>query len=598
MNYWPLILLLVCLVEFIFDLSSPPISSGGIFLPIAILLGIGVYTITKKRKAILPQRREINKKLLIATNLVFLVLLLLANIELKASLYERTYTFFFILALSCGVVAVEIILLNGEKTFIYLNLLKSCIIGFNIRISARILSALPIKSDIWFHENLVISKIVETGFFPDVVYKNWPLMHLQMAISRLISNISINYSHFLFVFTTTILSILVLFLIVKKYFDTKKALVASLVMSFLSYSILEMQSPIPSSFGILIFLLSVYSLFNSKDDLRFLVICSICLVALILVHALVPFVLMTILLASITFDKISGFLTRRVLFGFAVIGLFFSISLVSYWMYATSGWYEGLFYTLKTALSSSKSIYEWAPQPESLLSIFGSIYEPLFLFLGTIAICFWGDDEIKEWNFKRFVIISFLLTALIFNLTNIGSESILPDLLNQSKMILPERWHPYFDIFAAIAFSAVFIKLLSRRPVALFLVLFLFSFMEMMFIASELAWIGRDSTSLTIFRDSDYMQMGIFQEKIEKETVFEMKYSYFLEEEPFIPLSNLDQIHNSPIILSVSVEKEGITMLRGEDPTTGYTGIRIPITLGEFSNRDIVFTNGEVLLFY
>jgi hypothetical protein len=380
-----------------------------------------------------------------------------------------------------GLVALQVLFVDSKsRKQIALIIFQIFIINLSLVWSPQIIFPNLIGVDPWSHQ-MITTKILNSGFIPQgYSYSNLPLMHLEVASTSLITQMDYKFAAaFSISLSQTICCILFVFILGKYFFNTKIALLASLLLAIGNYFISMGIIAIPNTFGAIFILIILYLIFKLRMK-NFFVGTSLILlfmITLILTHTVssmcLAIILIVILLASFFYNKLYHVHSDiSELFNLAA---FFSIAMFSWWIFAT-----GHIRTFGDILRSGFSPEFFIHAPKEIIGYIATMpfIEQLlnqlgiFLFFSfSIIGCFYLISK-KYGNISSFNIAVAGITPLV-----VGFFSLII-----GTYVLPERWWYFSQILLAISVSISFILLLNSiknkyaRPLCLFVLVLFLSF--------------------------------------------------------------------------------------------------------------------------
>lgn len=255
------------------------------------------------------------KSLFFIGGISFFLSISLLIIFTQQIVYCRPPIYFLICIIASVSILIQIFCANFNK---YSSLvILSEIIIIAIVINATLYYEFPglLGQDPWWHtqwtiETLSTGHITEGNYIINS-YHNFPQFHLLNGISSIVSSLTIRNSTFFSVglIGSIIIPTLFMFLIAKRFFGIRAALLSSLIFSLSAQLTLRGTSIIPMTLGVSFFLIICYLIFNTntKGTVRtsFLLLFSF---SLILTHTIAAFImflsLLTILISSKANKKI------------------------------------------------------------------------------------------------------------------------------------------------------------------------------------------------------------------------------------------------------------------------------------------------------
>jgi len=277
-----------------------------LFLSATIVLTV-YHIISKKRltKNIAPTIEtkynliSDNRKCRLILNIIFyigvvVVLILIQTTDVRPVVY-------YILLSVLAVILVVLSLIPQNKHIIYGNILKIFVYSF-------IVTFAPFKyyfwsgNDTWAHAG-INEALAYTGTISTFMGKEmeFPLQHVAVSISELISGVDVRFGTLIAVTIPLILVSIVLYSIVRKYVGEQYGLIAFLLCNIYPYLITWRVMGQTTSYGVLVFfpLMLLYFLVihtNKKGNFRFLGLYLLLILILCMSHLFSSFTLLFIIL--------------------------------------------------------------------------------------------------------------------------------------------------------------------------------------------------------------------------------------------------------------------------------------------------------------
>lgn len=420
-----------------------------------------------------------SKNTFLITSIIFYSLLICSMLIINQEIYSRPLSFIIIISLLAGIIASQIILTNN-KTNYHLILLEIIILGIIIRASVFFQFADMVGGDPNAHFR-ALSLILKTGYITSqnlIAYYNFPIMFYFLVNVVKFTGLTIKSAMFV-VGICELLSFLFIFLIVKRIFNFKIALLSFLLLAMSTYTIQLGFLIIPQSFGIAIFSISIYLFFiqNELDRYKGAVYTVFILLFLslnILSHTINAFATLITLLSIFLLDlfklRISKFLKIdsqiMTTINWTLIGFFF-IFLLYYWMFS-SGMMGVIGESIKWGLSSS----EQAPSVSTIAESFTTtVFKQLPIYLTAFLAIIGTLYSFNIKSFKTITLYGWLVIFFVFISVFLSLNSFLP-----------ARWFVYAQICLIVPVTLTIFKLsqISRKKVlSIFLVIFILSFVSL-----------------------------------------------------------------------------------------------------------------------
>jgi hypothetical protein len=409
-------------------------------------------------------------------NVAFFILFILSVLSLKSEIYSRPIAYFIFISLLSVIVALQIISLDN-KSHIWIVLLNIFLLSLNIRWGIYYLFPGLHGVDPWYHYAL-IRDILQFGYLPLAeVYSNWPIMHLVAVISKLLLDWEIKDSLFI-ISIIEIISLIFIFLLTRNIFDTKIALMATLILSISDHNILWGVDLTPMTLGYVFFVIILYLIIvstnvNQQNLAKIYLLILIFMSVNILTHVISNFAIIVMLLSILILDIMRSFIynirNKYVISGKPVFpgrkiwqkkvityNLFIYLVVITfeYWMYALrttdnrGSFFESSLRAVINAIDIANvghvelvtrvsDLSQWTTI-ENHLGYLIMLFFAIFGMLLTIRFGFYIDSR-KD----LLIIASAFFMLLLYGSALIGSNAILP-----------QRW--FLFLYSLISIMAAF----------------------------------------------------------------------------------------------------------------------------------------------
>ena len=307
--------IVMCLMGAVIVAISYGKASSTVEMGMALLVASAIYLLFRKKMAdssspSLPS----STSLTLVLNIIFISAFGASVFVTQSSLY-RPPLYFLLISISAAVVAAEI-LSSESKAQTWLLLLKILLISLSLR--AGLFYELPgfTGADAWLHVAIIetwidgghISHAVPTLASGWTGYAAFPVMHLAVVETRIITSLNPKDSLFLSVGIFNIVSSLFIFLIGQRLIDRRGGLLATLFISLTAYHIVWGAILIPNSLGIWIFAMMLFLVFKSTSNVTHSLLFVVTSVTLVLTHTISAFIasiaLVLILIANEVYKKL------------------------------------------------------------------------------------------------------------------------------------------------------------------------------------------------------------------------------------------------------------------------------------------------------
>ena len=244
----------------------------------AYLLMIGIiFTFTSivyllfRKKLVYPTELNIqpNRHLTLVLNIIFVLLFTCSIYVLHTNIF-RPPIYFILISLCSAILAVEVLLYNQLKKYhLYILLFEICLVAVNLRAGIYLNYGGMIGVDPWglrlFVADIINNGAVESKFGQ---YSIFVIMQIYSAIASLICGVSSKIGMFVAVTLPTIFCSILIFLIARKLFDEKIGLIAMLIYGFCDFSIAYSIQICAWSFGIPLYIVTLYLLIVDKKAIN------------------------------------------------------------------------------------------------------------------------------------------------------------------------------------------------------------------------------------------------------------------------------------------------------------------------------------------
>lgn len=393
---------------------------------------------------------DLKKQTALLLNIIFVVFFAASILLLWLNLYHRPPLYFLLISAMSAIIAIEILHFNRE-TKVSPILLKIILLSLNIRAGIFYEFNDLIGSDIFQHAKM-IRQILSIGFVtPESMdfskYASFPIFHLIIASTSLITSLTVKNSLFFTVVFFSIISTILIYLIGKSVVGVKFGLFAMLLANISDMFIVRgVTSITPGSIVFCWFLIILYLLFKDLNNMvKNSAIKVFLIIVLILTHQLSTFASF-ISLVGISIGKrfyeylyAHGKHIQSILITTSTL-LLFGVALQSYWMYAYVNIEAGITFfdfavrPIVLALESgdfvsspSSSVYAtYYAQHSTLSNILFHLGYLILLFFAVIGALIWLSP--KEIDSKKFVVIIAPISLYLFiygiPLTGIGNAQL------------------------------------------------------------------------------------------------------------------------------------------------------------------------------
>lgn len=479
-----------------------------------LIFGSVLFLLTKNQKiSSLPISR--NQKVWLISSCIFFAFYCLSWWILF--LENRSFLFFLIVALSVSTVGLSIIASTGRYQAIF-EIVKIFLVSLNLKYSIYIFSGGFPGVDSWTHARMN-DLLSQSGTLATLIGKEefFPLMHIHVAVTQLITETSIKVAtNFSVILPFIVLSIFV-FLIARHLFDDKVGLVALLILNITDYHIYWGANPQTTTFGFSLYCVIIFLLFKQiweKNNI-WLILTVTLFAILIQTHAVSSFILL-ITLFGYTVGLWTMNLGKGVLIHNKIVYtlLFYSVAIISYWGYFVQyvedrSIFEQVVGNLMMHIQESFNPIEGASETGKYLVLNSPPFIEMYLdkiviiiiLSLTIAACIW-------WLSRRLFSPTTVVVSIITVLAFVTFVFPFVGLRN----IIPGRWFVFMYFFTSIAIGFYLIRICSlNKNKHIFLLTIVFVLFALSFgsITNSIAnsdaplWL-REDTITTVYTPTEF----------------------------------------------------------------------------------------------
>lgn len=260
----------------------------------------------------------------------------------KPNVYERPLSFFILISIMSGIIALEIFFSKDSKSEINLLLLQIIIVGLIIVFSESALFPSVIGVDPfghqWFTQEIIEGAHISNNFD----YSHLPIFHLIAACCSLISGEDYKYSTMIFISTIIVIcNILLIYLLGSFVLNSYKiGLLGSLLIATANLLIYMAFCTTPNSLGFVFVIYIIYLLIKlkAKSPIIITLLILLFIITSILTHTIVSLALALILLGifiSFNFYNVIAESKDKPYFSIGLI-LFSTIFMLAWWTFASN----------------------------------------------------------------------------------------------------------------------------------------------------------------------------------------------------------------------------------------------------------------------
>jgi hypothetical protein len=446
-------------------------------------------------------------------HIFFFVLIIVTSVLWYNQLYSRPLMYFILISLLSGLIAIEIIFLTKDSPVRPI-LFKIFYLALVVRMGIFYNFPSIMGYDAYTHTHIA-NVISTTGFVPpfeiSYQYVNYPILHILIAITKIMSFIAIKDALFFSIGLVSIICTLFIFIFIKQVAGPRIGLLSVLIISLTTQIIVTGITNITAGSLVLCYFLVLLSLFMHRErHISALILCQFVMFAMIITHQLTTFVVLLIfgLFAFSIFLFDHMYRINRQYFKFYLFLAIFGISMILYWIY--------------TPLYNNESFFKvtFGPFVDVLLSggqygsdtlIVGQLYdrqfiETVLLQTSYLILPLFAIGGIFFWISRKEAIkfsIAFTAAALFFLVYAIPFLGI--------RNLLTDRWMPFLVIFLGILGAAFIISSIdsinsnTTKLVTIFAIVAIFSFLMIVVpsINKDNPFVAKDTTIRNQFTNKE-----------------------------------------------------------------------------------------------
>ncbi len=447
----------------------------------ALTLASSLYLAMKNQETVLSE--SIAKPAKILLEIIFFVLFSASLLTLHAS-EGRPLLYFVLIALSAGFLALSIAFLKGKGEAV-IQIVKILMVSFNLKYSL-FLGYYGVGSDYWVHltDN---NNLSQYGFIEILSGKApfYPLMHIQVAITDIITDTPIKDATNLAIIVPLVISTICIFLVARDVINAKVGLFAMLIVNITDFHTYWGAAPQTTTYGICLYYFLIFFIFRGAttnlNKKTWLALTLLFIPVLILAHAVSSFIALISILGLIIGSCICRICydNRAVVLPPILVLLLYGVVLLQHWLVALYQMREETFFD---AITSTLITYitehaDFLNRPEAI-SGYVAMLPPLFermadtaglallMFLSAIGCLFWLSKNYRSAFTFPMIVCTIVLLFITFGFPLFGIRNIIPS-----------RWFAFMYFFLSIMAAFALLTILSKTPekrlrlVACFLIL-------------------------------------------------------------------------------------------------------------------------------
>jgi hypothetical protein len=550
--------------------------------------------------------------------ILFCVLIIIASVLWYNQIYSRPFIYFLVVSFLAGLLSVEILLFTKEDN-VWPVLIKIFFMTFVMRMGIYYNFPSIMGVDAYFHTNMA-NIIATTGIVPPFEisekYIHYPILHILIAITKIVSFISIKDAVFFSIGIMSIVCTLFLFIFVNRYAGPRVGLLSTLIFCITTQIIVTGITNItPGSLVLCYFLMLLCLLIDHNRHPYTLLLCLIIMFTIVITHQLSSFVAFVSLclfaFCLLIFEQVFGGQNKKITFKLFLA--LFGITMIFYWIYTplyqNVSFFEGVLAPFIDFLTSGGTYGNdflitghnyYRPYFETLMLQISYLILPFF---GIAGIFFWVSRK-HDIKFS-IAITSGTLFFIIYAFPLLGSRNLLTD-----------RWMPFLFIFLGIVAAAFIlssvelIKSNSAKFVTIFVILTLVTFF--MIVPPEInkdnPLVAKNQTVRNQFKNNEIDAAGtlslIHGKRIITDSSYQSQFIFpgsdnlvsgFLYENQLLEYSKRP---GSIIVLRKSTLIEPVSLRASELYADVYDDHLSKTTFEFFEtakNRNLIYTNGNII---
>jgi len=355
------LILTLCLALFIRGYTEVGIST---FLACATYLAI--------RKRLFPlgitslQDLYAKRSTYLILNLLFFILFFYSviSIILREDAYSRPLGYFISTALMATILALEILFLPKGKAYTSFILVKIMLIALSLRWIPQLIFPGLIGVDPWAHQ-MFTGKLMEAGSIPGgYPYSELPIMHLIIAATSFITDMSYKYSTMLSISLFHVIGLIYVFLLGRFIFNSKVGLLSALLLGIAGYWINLGMGIHPTTLALVLVAPIIYVILKAGESRPGRISISLTFLSFIFMSVLIMTHTLTALsMAVLLFSFWLGYKAYKRLYDrqFDIpvtlyLAILFTVAMFTWWMYVS-----GSISVLAEVLKSGLWVERWAP---------------------------------------------------------------------------------------------------------------------------------------------------------------------------------------------------------------------------------------------
>lgn len=410
-----------------------------------------------RRKLLSPSvEHKASHRFTLLVTIVFWLVFAGSIFSLNTGILHRPLVYFILTAVAASTIAIQILYCRRE---ISENLILFEILAISLSVTASAYFVFPTLpgSDPWGHLNY-IEDFVNLGHIEsthgDIYYLNYPIMHLEVVSTKLITSVDYKTAMFLGAGVPLVLSIVFVFLIARTLADSRVGLLAALLVGLSDFHLQWSIQIIAMSLGIALFSIIAYLVirYGSHTKWSITVLTILLMLELVITHTVSAFIMLCFLVFLLVGMQMHRYIFARDSIhqqGIITVHILttFAVAMLAYWMFA--GYVQGSHFFdqqirwLYNSIVGETGFLERAPSnlgtlSDRILDIAGFLL--LYLFC-TIGCLLWFSRNSQNRHRVALVVVTILLTAFALSFPVFGMRNIMP-----------YRWYAFiYVVLGAIA---------------------------------------------------------------------------------------------------------------------------------------------------
>lgn len=603
-----------------------------LFIGLILVLCSLMYLVIRSRlKEARVQNFQLSAQKKSILTIIFFVLIIITSILWYNQLYSRPFIYFVLISLLSGLISLEIIFFTKEDN-VWPVLFKIFFLAFMIRWGIYYNYPSIMGWDAYTH-TYIANIISTTGFVPpfeiSYQYVNYPILHILIATTKIISFMNIKDAVFFSIGLISIICTIFVYIFVNRFAGPRVGLLSVLIICLSSQIIDIGITNITAGSLVLCYFLVLLGLFIHRErHISALILGLFVMFVMIITHQLTIFVVFLILcmfvLSLFLFEHV--FTVKGQNFKFQLLLAIFGISMLIYWMYtplennesffaATLGPFIDVLFTGGEYGSDTLIVGYTYVRPffETFILQTSYLFLPFFAIGG---IFFWisRKEGIKFLIASTGAALFFLVYAIPF----LGIRNVLTD-----------RWIPFLVIFLGILAAAYIIACIdlinsnTTKLVTIFAIVAIFSFLMV-----TVPGINKDNPLVaqdkTVRNQYSYNELGAVKtiKSIQSGTIivdpnfnspFLVDGTDYAKEGPHFFIGSVASFTSENELMAISENRGLLTILRKITLTEPVSLVASELYGAEYAtplsktsfdyfdraeNQNLIFTNGNVIGYY